>query len=118
MNIKEALKQELLSIPVNNKSQRELHILSENLDIDSSKLKFYLNELCNKEILKEKKQFICPNCHSSEILTEELLLELVEEADEEDLIYCEECCQSYTYEDNQSGHIYYDVVDYSALKAW
>ena len=118
MNLKEKLKIKLIEIPANYKALREIHRLAKDLDVDWKKLKFYLDELSNKNILEEKIEYICPNCGSTEILNKELLLELIEESDEEDCIDCEECCNTYDYKNNKTGNIFYDVKDYSALKAW
>lgn len=118
MSLKEDLKLRLIAIPINNKALREIHSLAEDLDVDYKKLKFYLDELCNEGILKEKRKYVCPNCGSTEVLTEELLAELLEESEEEGFINCEECYDSYDYEKHKTGYIYYDIEDYSALTNW
>lgn len=54
MNIKTALKERLLEIPINSRSNREKYRLANDLNINLEDIEPLLSELVKKDILKEK----------------------------------------------------------------
>lgn len=123
MELKMKLKERLLEIPMRYRTLREKHGLACDLDVDVDDLKPYLKELCDKDILIEKIEYMCPSCHSTIILDENLLNELLEYGsdfleNEEKYFECDECCgEIYPYA-NVTGFVFYDIKDEEALNRW
>lgn len=118
MNInKTKLKERLLEIPFNNKAYREKHSLANDLDTDLETVGALLNELVEKNILKEKIQYICHNCHDTTIMDDELLKEILEEGEDE-YFPCDNCMEYINSENDRTGRVFYDVKDKEALKNW
>lgn len=115
MSIKSKLKKRLLEIPINQKGLREKHSLANNINEDLKKVEFYLNELVNLNILKEKKEYICPYCGSRDVMDDEILNELI---DEDGYFECEECIGFIEANKNTTNYVYYDIKNKSLLEQW
>lgn len=118
MSMKEQLKKRLLEIPINSRAYREKHRLAKDLNIDVKLLEFLLNELVAKNILKEKIQYICPNCRDTSIMDNEMLNEILEESDEEKSFSCDNCMDYINPEINRTGYVFYDIKDKQVLIHW
>ena len=90
MDIKARLKEKLLEIPIRSMAYREKHRLADDLEVESKDIELLLNELCSKNILTEKIEYICPNCRDTTVLDSELLKEMTEEG-EDDKFECDNC---------------------------
>lgn len=115
MNIKLKLKKRLLEIPDRYRTFREKHKLANDLKVETKYVEFYLNELCEKGILIEKIEYICPNCTKTTILNNDLLEELL---DGEVTFECENCCDEINPNKNKTGFVYYDVINKEGLINW
>lgn len=114
MNIKGKLKERLLDIPINYRAYRECHRLADDINEDLNKVKFYLNELVELDILIKKTQYICHNCNDIVTMSDYLLDEIVEDG----YFQCDNCYDSINPEKDTTGYIYYDIKDKSSLKNW
>lgn len=117
MSIKEKLKERLLEIPPRSKAYREKRRLADDLGVEPKDIENLLNELCEKEILEEKIEYICKRCHETTILSKKLLEELTEES-EDNCFECDNCESFVNPETDKTGYIYYDVLDEKLLTNW
>ena len=115
MNIKTKLKERLLEIPINSKAYREKYRLAADLDVEPENIESLLNELCEKNILSKKVEYICSTCKSTNILDDELLKEMIVE---DDCFECDECGDFVNSTQNKTGYIFFDIKDKQALINW
>lgn len=115
MDIKTKLKERILEIPINDKAFREKHRFANDLDIKLKDIETLLNELVEKEILKEKIQYVCPNCGDTTIMDDELLKEILDE-EEGTCFLCDNCMDFVNPSKNRTGYVFYDIKDKQALK--
>lgn len=115
MSVKSKLKKRLLEIPINYKALREKHLLANDINEDIKKVEFYLNELVNLDILKEKKEYICPNCGDRYVMDTNTLNEII---DEDGYFECEECMDFIEANKYKTNHIFYDIKNISLLEQW
>lgn len=115
MVLKDELKQRLLEIPINSRAFRELYRLSNDLKVEAEALKPLLEELCNKNILIPKIEYICSTCRNTTIMTKEELEEIM---DGETYFDCDECFSEVNPNEDKTGYIYYDVKDKTSLSKW
>lgn len=115
MNIKTKLKERLLEIPINDRAFRENYRLARDIDVDIKYIQFYLNELVEKDILKQKFEYRCPNCRETTIMDDKLLNECLNENGH---FECENCMDYINPNTSKTGFIYYDIKDKQALMNW
>jgi len=113
MSNKIKLKERLLEIPINSRAYREKHRLANELSIEIEDIEVLLNELVEKNILKEKIQYICPNCGDTTTMDNEILDE-----DEGESFPCDNCMDFINPKKNRTGYVYYDIKDKQALINW
>lgn len=114
MSIKGKLKERLLEIPINHKAFREKCRLASDLNVEVKYIEFYLHELCEKNILLKKIEYICPNCGETTVMDDNLLNEILEEEHFE----CDNCFDFVNPKKNTTGYVYYDIKDKEKLINW
>ncbi|EQC1535620.1 hypothetical protein [Clostridium botulinum] len=115
MNIKLKLKEKLLEIPINSRAYREKYRLADDLNIKVEEIKILLDELVEKNILKEKFQYICPTCRDTTIMDNELLQEFIIE---DGCFECDNCCDLINPNKNKTGCVFYDIKNKELLNKW
>lgn len=117
MDIKLKLKERLLEIPLNHRAFREKYRLADDLKVEIETIEPLLNELVTKNILKEKIQYICPNCGDTTTMDNELLKEVVDE-EEGECFECDNCMNFINPLKNRTGYVFYDILDKEQLNNW
>ncbi|APR02631.1 hypothetical protein CLQ_14363 (plasmid) [Clostridium botulinum Af84] len=115
MDIKTRLKERLLEIPVNSTAYREKYRLADDLNIKVEEIKILLDELVERNILKEKFQYICPTCRDTTIMDNELLQEFIIE---DGCFECDNCFDLINPNKDKTGYVFYDIKDKQALINW
>lgn len=115
MDLKTKLKERLLEIPPRSKAYREKFRLADDLEVEPKDIKPLLKELCEKEILEEKIEYICKRCYYTTILNKELLEEI---STENGSFECDNCEGFINSKTDKTGYIFYDVIDDEKLGNW
>lgn len=116
MGAKSKLKKRLLEIPLNDGAfSREKCRLANDLNIDVKKIEFYLNELCEKDILLKKTQYICPNCRHISTVSDEMLKDMITG---DGCYECDDCCSLVNPEEDKTGYVFYDIKNKEGLVNW
>lgn len=117
MDIKIKLKERLLEIPINDTAFREKHRLANHLKVKLEDVEPLLNELVEKNILKEKIEYKCPTCRDRTVMDQELLEECIIK-DEDNCFECDNCINLISPIKNKTGYVFYNIKDKQALINW
>ena len=115
MDIKKKLAKRLLEDTSCKSFFLQNYRLAAYLDLNTSDIELYLNELVNKNILAEKIQYECHICGERIVLNS---LKLESSIKQKKQLICPRC---YEYLDdilNRTGSIYYEVLDKYSLNKW
>ncbi|QUH22209.1 hypothetical protein [Alkaliphilus sp. B6464] len=115
MDIKTKLKERLLEIPVSYNAFREKYRLASDLNVKPEEIEQLLNELCKRDILKEKIEYICPTCRESTVLYSQLIEMMTIE---DNCFECEECGDLVNSIKDKTGYVFYSVNNRQDLINW
>lgn len=118
MEIKDIVKNYLITSPKNMCAERELYKMSEKLNIDVSDLEKILDDMFLKNLIDKKIEYKCESCHETEILNEDLLNKLMDDYGEYGYFQCGVCFNAVNIDTNKTGYVYFDVINYNKLKEY